>query len=131
MQPPPPDANTFRIFVSTDNHLGFGEDSKYPPRADDSFRAVEEVLTNAKKYEARTPFPSFRRPMHFPCCLTPWYAKCACAICNTISQRVDDAGLRMPGHSPRACFFWRSNLFRVVRTRRVDTCGCTNSRTFC
>jgi len=57
MQPPPPDANTFRIFVSTDNHLGFAEDSKYPPRADDSFRAVEEVLTNAKKYQARTPSP--------------------------------------------------------------------------
>ena len=79
MQPPPPDANTFRIFVSTDNHLGFGEDSKYPPRADDSFRAVEEVLTNAKKYEARTPslFPSVHA---FPLLSNP--VVCKMCLCN-------------------------------------------------
>ncbi len=107
MQPPPPDANTFRIFVSTDNHLGFAEDSKYPPRADDSFRAVEEVLTNAKKYEASTPFPSFRRSMHFPCCLTPRYAKCACAICKRhfAEGRRRQGYVCAPGHSRRACFF--------------------------
>ena len=47
-QPPaPPDANTFRIFISTDNHLGFNERIEYMPRQDDSFRAVEEVLENA------------------------------------------------------------------------------------
>ena len=96
MQPPPPDANTFRIFVSTDNHLGFGEDSKYPPRADDSFRAVEEVLTNAKKYEARTPFPSFRRSMHFPCCLTP----CKMCLCNL--QRNFAEGRQRQGYICRS-----------------------------
>jgi len=41
------DANTFRIFISTDNHLGYHEKHEYPPRQDDSFRAVEEVLKNA------------------------------------------------------------------------------------
>lgn len=45
--PAAPDANTFRIFISTDNHLGFAEKHDYPPRQDDSFLAVEEVLENA------------------------------------------------------------------------------------
>jgi len=45
--PAAPDANTFRIFISTDNHLGYAEKHEYPPRQDDSFLAVEEVLENA------------------------------------------------------------------------------------
>jgi DNA repair exonuclease SbcCD nuclease subunit len=45
--PAAPDANTFRIFISTDNHLGYHERADFPPRQEDSFRAVEEVLENA------------------------------------------------------------------------------------
>ena len=50
--PAPPDSNTFRIFISTDNHLGYAENCDYPPRQQDSFRAVEEVLENATNSEA-------------------------------------------------------------------------------
>lgn len=51
--PAPADANTFRIFISTDNHLGYHEKHEYAPRQDDSFRAVEEVLKNATAAEVR------------------------------------------------------------------------------
>jgi hypothetical protein len=51
--PPAPEANIFRIFISTDNHLGYAEKNDYPPRQDDSFRAVEEVLENATAAQAR------------------------------------------------------------------------------
>ena len=40
----------FRIFISTDNHLGYNE--KHPERGDDSFRAFEEVLQKARSLHA-------------------------------------------------------------------------------
>ncbi|KAJ1978637.1 meiotic recombination [Dimargaris xerosporica] len=40
-------ANTIRILVATDNHLGFME--KDPVRAEDSFLAFEEILQTAEK----------------------------------------------------------------------------------
>jgi double-strand break repair protein MRE11 len=45
----PPDDDTMRILVSTDNHLGYLE--RDPVRALDSFAALEEVLYLAKKYK--------------------------------------------------------------------------------
>lgn len=45
----PPDDETMRILVSTDNHLGYLE--RDPVRSLDSFAALEEVLYLAKKYE--------------------------------------------------------------------------------
>ncbi|XP_075241781.1 uncharacterized protein LOC142336755 [Convolutriloba macropyga] len=41
------DVNTFKILVSTDNHLGFNEEC--PIRGDDSFVSFEEVLQLAQK----------------------------------------------------------------------------------
>jgi double-strand break repair protein MRE11 len=46
-----PDEDTFRILVSTDNHLGYNE--RDPVRGLDSFAALEEVLYLAKKYNVR------------------------------------------------------------------------------
>lgn len=46
----PPDENTLRILVSTDNHLGYLE--RDPIRGLDSFAALEEVLYLAKKYKS-------------------------------------------------------------------------------
>jgi hypothetical protein len=62
--PQAPEANIFRIFISTDNHLGYAEKNDYPPRQDDSFRAVEEVLENATAAQASTA-ASYARA---PCC---------------------------------------------------------------
>ena len=62
--PPAPEANIFRIFISTDNHLGYAEKNDYPPRQDDSFRAVEEVLENATAAQASTAVSYARAP----CC---------------------------------------------------------------
>ena len=42
----PPDANTLRILITTDNHLGFAEEDVY--RREDSFRSFEECLRIAK-----------------------------------------------------------------------------------
>lgn len=67
--PPPPDANTFRIFISTDNHLGFAEKHDYPPRQDDSFLAVEEVLENATASKVVLPAPQ-RAAQLLPTCAT-------------------------------------------------------------
>lgn len=47
----PPDEDTMRILVSTDNHLGYME--RDPARGLDSFAALEEVLYLAKKYKVR------------------------------------------------------------------------------
>lgn len=101
--PAPPDANTFRVFISTDNHLGFAEvragrprrtaaapsrlcaaagsrgcerrrsrllthplqKAEYEPRRDDSFRAVEEVLTNATAAKVCTCFGRCARERKF------------------------------------------------------------------
>ena len=41
-----PDGNTFRILVSSDNHLGYKEN--HPIRGNDSFTAFEEVIDIAK-----------------------------------------------------------------------------------
>jgi hypothetical protein len=60
--PPAPEANIFRIFISTDNHLGYAEKNDYPPRQDDSFRAVEEVLENATAAQASTAVSYARAP---------------------------------------------------------------------
>jgi double-strand break repair protein MRE11 len=46
-----PDEDTFRILISTDNHLGYNE--RDPVRGLDSFAALEEVLYLAKKYNVR------------------------------------------------------------------------------
>lgn len=43
-----PDKETFRILVSTDNHLGYKE--SHPIRGNDSFDAFEEVIQIAKAY---------------------------------------------------------------------------------
>lgn len=43
-----PDKETFRILVSTDNHLGYKE--THPIRGNDSFDAFEEVIQTAKAY---------------------------------------------------------------------------------
>ena len=43
-----PDADTLRIMVSTDNHLGYAETDNV--RGNDSFAALEEVLYLAKEY---------------------------------------------------------------------------------
>ena len=45
------DVNTFKILVSTDNHLGFNEEC--PIRGDDSFVSFEEVLQLAQKEQVR------------------------------------------------------------------------------
>ena len=37
-----PDANTLRILVATDNHLGFAE--RDPIRCEDSFNTFEEIM---------------------------------------------------------------------------------------
>lgn len=39
--------NTFRILISTDNHVGYKE--KHPKWGNDSFAAFEEVLEKAKE----------------------------------------------------------------------------------
>jgi Calcineurin-like phosphoesterase len=44
----PPDANTMRIMLSTDNHLGYEENDAV--RGMDSFAAFEEVLYLAKRF---------------------------------------------------------------------------------
>ena len=41
------DENTFRVMVSTDNHMGYAE--KCPIRGNDSFAAFEEVLCLARR----------------------------------------------------------------------------------
>jgi hypothetical protein len=46
------DPDTFRIMISSDNHLGFAE--KDPVRGDDSFAAFEEMLYLARKYRCDT-----------------------------------------------------------------------------
>jgi double-strand break repair protein MRE11 len=46
----PPDADTIRIIVSTDNHLGYNE--RDAVRGLDSFAALEEVLYLAKELQA-------------------------------------------------------------------------------
>jgi len=46
--PSPPDADTLRILLSTDNHLGYAETD--PVRGNDSFCALEEVLVLAKHF---------------------------------------------------------------------------------
>ena len=81
--PGPPDAHTFRIFISTDNHLGFDEKNEYPPRRDDSFRAVEEVLENATaaqaspaRAECAVPAPA---PVHMRTRARACVHACACA----------------------------------------------------
>jgi double-strand break repair protein MRE11 len=45
------DEDTFRIMLSTDNHLGYAE--RDPVRGMDSFAAFEEVLYLAKEYKVR------------------------------------------------------------------------------
>ena len=46
----PPAADTFKICIATDSHLGYME--KDPVRCDDSFAAFEEVLRHANSSEA-------------------------------------------------------------------------------
>jgi double-strand break repair protein MRE11 len=46
------DPDTFRIMISSDNHLGFAE--KDPVRGDDSFAAFEEMLYLARKHRCDT-----------------------------------------------------------------------------
>ena len=41
------DSNTFKILISTDNHLGYNEEC--PIRCNDSFNTFEEVLQLAQK----------------------------------------------------------------------------------
>ena len=43
------DADTFKILVSTDNHLGYNEEC--PIRAQDSFNSFEEVLQIAQEQQ--------------------------------------------------------------------------------
>lgn len=42
----PPNENTLRLLVASDNHLGFMEDD--PIRGDDSFKSFEEILQKAR-----------------------------------------------------------------------------------
>ena len=44
----PPDANTLRVLIATDTHLGAHE--RDPIRKDDAFLAFEEIFTHAKRY---------------------------------------------------------------------------------
>ncbi len=46
------DEDTIKCLIMTDNHVGFLE--RDPVRADDSFRAFEEMLQLARKEEVRT-----------------------------------------------------------------------------
>jgi double-strand break repair protein MRE11 len=46
------DADTLRIMVSTDNHLGYME--RDPVRGNDSFAAFEEVLLLSKRHHVST-----------------------------------------------------------------------------
>lgn len=43
----PPDANTLRVLVATDTHLGFAE--RDPVRRDDAFAAFEEIFKHARE----------------------------------------------------------------------------------
>ena len=44
----PPDANTLRVLIATDTHLGAHE--RDPIRKDDAFLAFEEIFEHAKRY---------------------------------------------------------------------------------
>ena len=44
----PPDANTLRVLIATDTHLGAHE--RDPIRKDDAFLAFEEIFNHAKRY---------------------------------------------------------------------------------
>lgn len=44
-------ANTIRILVSTDNHVGYNE--RDPVRGDDSWKTFHEIMTIAKERDVR------------------------------------------------------------------------------
>lgn len=58
------DADTIRILVATDNHVGFEERDAI--RKDDSWRTFDEILTLARTEDVRTLYDS-SRPL-LTCC---------------------------------------------------------------
>lgn len=52
----PTEADTIRILVATDNHVGYEE--RDPIRKDDSWKSFDEVMSIANAQEVRLPSPS-------------------------------------------------------------------------
>lgn len=125
--PQPPDANTFRIFISTDNHLGFAEKHDYPPRQDDSFLAVEEVLENATASKVVSACPAKSRVQLQPTCATSAQGEAlgsrrgTCVVSPTCAASAQGEALS----SRRGTLAVRNRgaVARQARCGRTEACG--------
>lgn len=102
------DPDTFRMMISTDNHLGFAE--KDAVRGDDSFAAFEEMLYLARKFHCDTVLVRSKCCMHSTPHLYSWEEICFMRIGRVVGVCI------VP---------WR--FYGNTRWDRIQ-CGCNPSR---